>query len=389
MAATAGNLQVDLSWTASTTPGASYIVMRNQDLAQPFYVNRTPTPIATTQFTDTDVSNGSTYYYHVIAIDSDGFESAWSNFNSDCGVSGPDCVRATPLNPNPPGMPTGLTSTDPGLGNRLTFAWDANPEVDLDYYTISWGPGSGNPANVVQVPQPIFVATGLTEGQTYCAVVSATNTSGNTSAASGEVCDFPAMGLGVRLPDFIDDLTARKSGVDVLLEWSEVTTDLYGKPATVVNYEIFRGTAPDYSVGGLTKIADCPAPCGSYTDPGALTNGLPEVYRVRAVGADMRPGALGSEAPRGVFLDLDRGTQPGDVRLTWPAATEDLDGRPLDLQHYAVYASDAPLTRESVIDDLITPILTTTQTSVELTPAAQDRFYSVFVVDTRGNMSPD
>jgi len=389
LAATAANLQVDLTWTASATPAASYIVMRNEVLAQPFYVNRTPTPIATTQFTDTQVTNGTTYYYHVISVDPDGFQSAWSNFNSDCGVAGPDCVQATPSNPNPPGVPTSLAVTDPGMGDQLTFFWDANPEADLDFYTITWGPGSNNPANPVQVTQASFTATGLTEGQTYCAIVSATNTSAKTSANTTEVCDFAATALGVRLPDFIDDLRVSRSGVDIVLDWSAVTADVYGKPATIVNYEIFRGTAPDYTVAGLTKIGDCAAPCTTFPDPGAAGNASSQHYRVRAVGADGRPGALGSEVPAGVELEAYRGTLAGDVLLSWTPATLDLDGNPVELAHYLVFASDAPLTITDIVDGLVVPLLTVSGTSVEWTPPAQSRFYRVFVLDTRGNMSPD
>ena len=389
LAATAGNLQVDLSWTASPTPSTSYIVMRNASLAQPFYINLTPTPTALTQFTDTTVTNGTTYYYHVIAVDPAGFESAWSNFNSDCGVAGPDCVQATPTNPDPPGIPTGLAVVDPGLGTRLTFSWDANPEQDLDFYTIAWGPGSNNPVNVFQASQTSYTATGLTDGQVYCAVVTATNTSGKTSAAGLEVCDFPVNAPGVRLPDFIDDLIVSKSGVNAVLDWSEVTTDVYGKPASIVNYEIFRGTAPDYTVSGLTKIFDCPAPCATYTDAGAVTNGLSQHYRVRAVGADTRPGALGSEVPRGVTLQVGRGTVAGDILLSWTPAGLDLDGNPVDLLHYLVFAGDAPVSKTDVLDGLVTPLLTVGGTSIELTPAVQSRNYTVFVVDTRGNMSPD
>ena len=389
LAATATNLQVDLTWTASATPAANYIVMRTENLTQPFYLNRTPTPIATTQFTDTLVANGTTYYYHVIAIDPDGFQSAWSNFNSDCGVDGPDCVQAMPSNPNPPGVPTGLAVSDPGLGNQLKFSWDANPEADLDFYTISWGPGSNNPANPVQATQTTFTAMGLTEGQPYCAIVSATNTSEKTSADSAEVCDFAVTALGVRLPDFIDDLRVSRSDADVVLDWSEVTADVYGKPAAIVNYEIFRGTAPDYTVAGLMKIGDCAAPCTTFPDLGVADNGLSQHYRVRAVDADSRLGALGSEVPAGVELELLRGTVAGDVRLSWTPATLDLDGNPVDLQQYLVFASDVPLPKTDIVDGVVPPLLTVSGTSVELTPPAQSRFYTVFVLDTRGNMSPD
>ena len=384
--ATGSNLQVELNWTASDTPGATYRVLRTESLVFP-YSQRAAGVVGTT-YTDTPVQNTHTYYYIIIATDPEGFESRWSNFNTDCQVSGPDCVQATPLNPDPPSIPTGLQVVDPGLGDRLIFIWNTNPEEDLDFYTVKWGLGAGNPTDAGQSGTPIFTALGLVDGEVYCATVSATNTSGNQSSDTVEVCDFPVFAPGVRLPDFIDDLKVSIQAANVVLEWTEVVTDVYGKPANVVNYEIFRGNPPDYSNGGLTKIADCAAPCSSYQDFGAATG--PSVhYRVRAVDGAGRPGSLGSEAPMGVGLTVERAPVFGDVRLTWTPATVTLDGLPVDLGHYALYASDTPFSKEDVVDGVLTPMLTLTGTSIDLTPPAESRYYSVWVVDTRGNMSPD
>lgn len=388
VAATASNLQIDLDWTASATPGSTYRVLRAQTLDPPFYIQRA-SALAGTTFSDTSVINGTTYYYTVIATDPEGFESAWSNFNSDCMTSGPDCVEATPVNPNPPSLPTGLTPFDPGIGERLTFSWNPNPEADIDYYTIAWGEGSGNPANLVQTSAASVNLLGLTAGQTYCATVSATNTSGKTSSASTEECDFPAAAPGLRLPDFIDDLRVSIQGGDIVLDWTAVTTDVYGKPAAVANYEIYRGSSPDFTNAGLIKIDDCSAPCTSWADTGAAGNGIDQHYRVRAVDAGGRVGGLGAEVPLGVLLNVARGTAPGDLLLSWTAATSTLDGLPVDLGHYALYASDTPFSKDAVHAGALTPMLTLGTTSVEVTPPPQSRFYSVFVVDTRGNMSPD
>ena len=78
-----------------------------------------------------------------------------------------------------------------------------------------------------------------------------------------------------------------------------------------------------------------------------------------------------------------------DIRLEWTPATLDLDGQPVDLMHYLVFAADAPVPKTDVVDGVAMPFMTVSGTSVELTPAVQSRFYSVFVVDIRGNISPD
>ena len=388
LTATPMNLRVDLDWTATAEPMATYRILRTEVLDPPFYIERAAAEAGTT-FTDNNVIDGRTYYYAVIATDADGFESAWSNLNATCLSLGPDCVYATPTNPNPPTVPTGLAPFDPGVGDLLRLDWNPNPEADIDFYTIKWGAGAGNPANQTQTSGPPFTLQGLTEGVTYCATVSATNTSGKTSAETTEVCDFPALAPGLRLPDFIDDLRVSIAGADVVLDWTEVTEDVYGKPATVVNYEIYRGGAPDYTNGGLVKIADCPAPCASWPDTGAATSGQDAHYRVRAIDGAGLEGALGSEAPQGVFLDVVRGTLPGDLMLTWPQATTTLDGLPLDLGHYAIYASDVPISKTAVVGGALSPTMTVTTNFVEISPPAQSRFYSVFVVDARGNISPD
>ena len=92
---------------------------------------------------DTDVENARSYFYYVQALDADGFKSRWSNFNSDCDFDGPDCVMGLPLNPDPPGTPTGVAVVDPGTGSQLTVRWNPNPENDLDFYTLFWGTEPG------------------------------------------------------------------------------------------------------------------------------------------------------------------------------------------------------------------------------------------------------
>jgi hypothetical protein len=231
----------------------------------------------------------------------------------------------------------------------------------------------------------------LVEGQDYFVALTATNTSARTSALSAETSDFPAYGPGLRAPDFIADLTVRPQGADLVLEWSEVTTDCYGKPAEAALYEIFRAGGTDYSNAALAKIDECAAPCTSWTDTDAFSAPGGYHYRVRAVDAESNTGGLGSELPEGVFLGLVKSeTIPGALVLTWSAAQQDLDGRPAQLSHYAVYGSDQPFSREEIRDGQLAPIVTVPapDTSFELTPPSQNRYYSVLAVDIRGNVSP-
>jgi fibronectin type 3 domain-containing protein len=91
--ATAGNAQVALSWSGSTG-ATSYNVKRSTTSGGPYTTVASPTA---TSYTDTGLTNGTTYYYVVTAVNSAG-ESGNSNQAS-----------ATPT--TPPAAPTSLVAT--------------------------------------------------------------------------------------------------------------------------------------------------------------------------------------------------------------------------------------------------------------------------------------
>jgi hypothetical protein len=394
LAAIAGDAIVQLTWSPSATPGATYDVYRLQ--YNPFapgstdYLKVNASPLIGTSYDDSAVENTELYRYYVVAVDGEGFRSAWSNFNSDCETSGPDCVEAIPLNPNPPAVPTGVAISDPGTGGALRVTWNANVELDLDYYTVHYGPSPGLYTDSVPFVggDPSAWIFGLQDGETYYAVVTATNTSGLTSGFSDEVSTFPVFGPGIRPPAYIDSLRLKKQGADMLLEWDEVTTNAYGQELAVVNYEILRGSGSAFDNAGLVKIADCPAPCTSYVDLGAVTAPGDLHYRVRAVDAMNNRGALGSEAPTGTELTLGLSVTPGNVVLTWVPVTATVSGVPAEVSHYLLYAADTPFSRGDIRDGLLPSPTMVTGVSTEITPPAQNRYYSVLAVDTRGNVSP-
>jgi hypothetical protein len=113
----------------------------------------------------------------VVALDGSNFESRWSNFNSDCAISGPDCLKATPMNPNPPPAPV-IQVTDAEIGGRLNVTWTA-VAPDVSFYTVKWGTTDGGPYNFSASAGNFtsFTISGLNNGTTYFVVVTATNTS--------------------------------------------------------------------------------------------------------------------------------------------------------------------------------------------------------------------
>jgi len=217
----------------------------------------------------------------------------------------------------------------------------------------------------------------------------ATNTSDKTSDFSMEVHDFPVVARGLRAPRYIDDIGVGKQGMDTVLSWSEVTTDVFGKPESVASYRIWRGDGRSFGNGGLSLLGTCPAPCTSYTDTNALADATEHFYRVQPVDVDTNVGGLGAELPAWVDLSVgDSAVTPGNVVLSWAPVTLTVAGDPTSVLEYRVYAADAPFSREQVRDGAIPMLTSTTSTSVEISPPVQDRYYSVLVVDTLGNTSP-
>ena len=69
---------VGVAWTASTSSVIGYNVYRGTVSGGPYTTMLTASPVAATQFTDTGVQSGQTYYYVVTAVNSSDIESAYS-----------------------------------------------------------------------------------------------------------------------------------------------------------------------------------------------------------------------------------------------------------------------------------------------------------------------
>jgi hypothetical protein len=169
LTAAAGNAQVMLSWTASAG-ATSYNVKRSTTNGSGYQTVNSPT---TNSYTNTGLTNGTTYYYVVTAVNTAG-ESGNSNQAS-----------ATPAAaPQPPSAPTGLTAT--GGNSQVSLAWNASGGAASYHVKRSTTNGSG----YTQISAPTatnFVDSGLTNGTIYYYVVTALNTageSGNSNQAS-------------------------------------------------------------------------------------------------------------------------------------------------------------------------------------------------------------
>lgn len=167
---TPGDTQVALSWHASTdnVAVAGYRVYRNGG-----QVGQT----SATTFTDTGLTDGTSYRYTVVAVDTSGNLSTVSS-----------AVSATPVAPTggtPPSTPAGLAA-NPG-DTQVALSWSASTDpVGVAGYRVY-----RNGSQVAQTTATTSTDTGLADGTTYSYTVTAVDTAGRVSAASGAVFATP------------------------------------------------------------------------------------------------------------------------------------------------------------------------------------------------------
>ena len=168
LGATPGNRQVALTWTASSG-ATSYNVKRSTSSG----AETTITNVTGVNYTDTQVVNGTTYYYKVSATNTYG-ESANSLE-----------VSATPQAQAPP-TPTGLGAAA-GNGQEV-LTWTAS--TGATSYNVKRSTTSGAETTLTNVTAVNYTDTQVVNGTTYYYMVSATNASGE-SVNSGEVSATP------------------------------------------------------------------------------------------------------------------------------------------------------------------------------------------------------
>lgn len=138
--------------------------------------------LTSSDYTDNNVINSTTYYYVVKAYDLSFNESANSNEAS-----------ATPTEPDdttPPAAPMNLSAT--AGDTAVSLDWDDNSETDLAGYNVYRSTTSGSPyTKIVTTTNSSYDDSDLTNGNTYYYVVTAVDVSSNESAYSNEASATP------------------------------------------------------------------------------------------------------------------------------------------------------------------------------------------------------
>ena len=279
LVATPGNAQVALNWDDNTEPDLNgYNVYRSTTPGGP-YTKVNGALVAVSDYADTGLTNGTTYYYVVRAENTSALESGNSNEAS-----------ATPIDA-PPAAPTGLVATPASA--QVSLDWADNAEPDLAGYNVYRSTSTGGPytkVNGALVTVSNYTDTGLTNGTTYYYVVRAEDNGTNESGNSSEVSATPA----ALPPAAPTGLVATAGDLQISLNWDDNTEpDLAG-------YNVYRSTATG---GQYTKVNGALVTVSDYSDTG-LISGVTYYYVVRAENTSTQESGNSNEASATPYASL-------------------------------------------------------------------------------------
>jgi glucuronoarabinoxylan endo-1,4-beta-xylanase len=250
--AMAGNAQVALSW--NTVSGATgYYANRATASGGPY---TRLASVATASFTDTGLTNGTTYFYVITAFNASGIGAQSSQ------------VSATPLLPGPGGLAASLGDA------RVTLTW--NSSSGASSYNVKRSTTAGGPyTNLVSQAATGYSDTAVINSTTYYYVVSAVH-SGVESANSAEISATPvaaAVGAAATVDFGSAQQTIRGFGGS-----SAWITDLNARPGMADR--LFGNSGPQQIGLSILRVRIDPSP-----DPGGHANWATELSNANLASA--------------------------------------------------------------------------------------------------------
>ena len=252
--ATAGNAQVEVSWTAVSGATRYTVYYSTSMIGDLTAAGVSSVSVTGTGAMVTNLTNGTPVFFRVTASNAIGESAASSEASATPQVPAPDA-------------PTGLS---PSAGDRrVTVNWTA--VNDATRYTVYYSQstisditaaGVNSVSTTTGTSAPI---TGLDNGRQYYFKVTATN-AGGESVASSEASATPQVPVPTGL-----SLTA--ADAQVAVSWTAVTD--------ATSYTVYHSTSPITSLtaAGVTAVANL---TGTTTTVTNLTNGTQYYVRVTA-----------------------------------------------------------------------------------------------------------
>jgi fibronectin type 3 domain-containing protein len=311
---------VSLSWSAPPNNGGSaitgYRVYRGTS-GQSLALLTTLSNVLS--YTDSGLSDGTTYYYKMSAVNIVG-EGSGSEVSSATTSS------------TVPGQPTNLKAM--GSSDKISLSWSAplsNGGSAVTGYKVYRGTSSGQLSLLATLGDVLgYEDSDLPIGETYFYQVSALNAIGE-GGRSSEVQGTAAF----QMPSAPLSLQASALDGKVRLSWIAPETD-GGTP--LQTYQIYRAVG----LGQMELIAVI-APAQTYEDEG-LTNGVSYLYHVSAtnLAGEGAPSNEASAIPLGLAgVPLNLQALPADDKaaLSW-ASPSNLGGSAIT--GYKLYRGDSP-----------------------------------------------
>jgi hypothetical protein len=175
------NGQVALSWPASVS-ASSYHVKRSLSSGGPYV---TVACTSSTGYTDSGLANGVTYYYVV---------SAAYTANPDAGGESADSLEASAtaqVQVVVPAAPTNVTASTGNPKASVSLRWTQSVTSGITqnyiYRRTSTGSYPSTPTAKISATTT-YLNTKLSSGTTYCYVVSAVNSAGESAKSQPEAC---------------------------------------------------------------------------------------------------------------------------------------------------------------------------------------------------------
>jgi chitodextrinase len=339
-------------WPAATDTGygvACYTVNKNG--------NALGTTMATT-FTDTSANTKVSTPYSITAVDGAG--------NRTDGPS-----ASLPVDVTAPSVPSGVTLNGNATVNSIPLKWNASSDnFGVASYTV-FRDGS----QVGTSTTPSFTDTGLSPNTPHSYAVSATDTSGNTSAQSSPAFST-STAPDTTAPSVPTGLTAQATGpAGVSLSWSPSTDDV-----GVVAYRVYRDadTVAFYTAqGGTTTATDTVAPKSTHSYSVSAVDGAGnESAKSAPVSVTTPADTTPPGAPSGLTVTA---VAANSVSLSWSAASDNVG-----VGSYRVMRNGAVIAKLACSGPDSCP---TTYTDTTAKPKTKYK-YVIKAVDTSGNVGP-